>query len=253
MNGSSSTSSKFALVSWIVGFAILGFFLFLFWTLASHDYNWKAIRPYRSNMLKGWGMTLLISAIAAGISILLGAILTAAQLASVKMTRLLARGYIELIRGTPLITQIVIGYYLFANRLEIDSKFWVGVVILAAFTAAYLSEIFRGGIESIGKTQWESGRAIGLSDSQIYRFVVIPQAIRRVLPASAGLFADLVKNSSLLYIIAVHEFFLQTREAMANSYASVEGLIPLAIGYLAITLPISLISRKLEARFKYEH
>ena len=62
-----------------------------------------------------------------------------------------------------------------------------------------------------------------------------------------------MKNSSLLYIIAVHEFFLQTREAMANSYASVEGLIPLAIGYLAITLPISLISRKLEARFKYEH
>lgn len=209
-------------------------------------------------------MTLLISAIAAGISILLGAILTAAQLASVKMTRLLARGYIELIRGTPLITQIVIGYYVFSVALEEKililfsarvefAPFWVGIVILSAFSAAYLSEIFRGGIESIGKTQWESGRAIGLSDFQIYRFVVIPQAIRRVLPASAGLFADLVKNSSLLYIIAVHEFFMQTRGAVANSYASIEGYIPLAIGYLIITLPISLISRKLEARFKYEH
>ncbi|NNE92094.1 MAG: amino acid ABC transporter permease [Verrucomicrobiales bacterium] len=235
-----------------IGLLIFAFFVSMIWVVASHNFNFDAIRPYFDNMAKGWGMTLLISFLALGISLGLGIFLTAAQLSPVAPTRWLTRIYIELIRGTPLITQIVIGYYLLANEMGIESKFWVGIVILSAFTAAYLSEIFRAGIESIGKTQWESGRAIGLTTSQIYRLVIIPQAIRRVLPASAGLFADLVKNSSLLYIIAVHEFFMQTREAIANSYASIEGLIPLAIGYLAITLPISLFSRKMEARFKYE-
>ncbi len=252
MTGKSS-SSKFTIVGWTVGFAIWAFFLFLFWVLLRHNYDWAALKPYSGNMLKGWGMTIFISVVAGVISVLFASVLTAAQLSPIRMTGVASRCYIELIRGTPLITQIVIGYYLFANELGFDNKMWVGIMILAAFSAAYLSEIFRGGIESIGKTQWESGRAIGLSTAQIYRFVVIPQAVRRVLPGSTGLFADLVKNSSLLYIISVPEFFMQTREAISNSYASIEGLIPLSIGYLAITLPISLYSRKLEARFKYEH
>ena len=91
------------------------------------------------------------------------------------------------------------------------------------------------------------------TEGQTYRFVVIPQAIRRVLPASAGQFANLIKDSSLLFVISVHEFTMQAREANANTYATFEAYLPLILGYFILTFPISLLSRHLEERFSYEH
>ncbi|HRQ90548.1 MAG TPA: amino acid ABC transporter permease, partial [Bacteroidia bacterium] len=152
-----------------------------------------------------------------------------------------------------LLTQILIGYYLLANAIGWDSRFGVGLVVLSCFSGAYLSEIFRGGIESIPRSQWLSAKAIGLTEGQTYRFVVIPQAIRRVLPASAGQFANLVKDSSLLFVISVHEFTMQAREINSNVYATFEAYLPLVAGYFVITFPISLLSRHLERRFRYEH
>ena len=108
-------------------------------------------------------------------------------------------------------------------------------------------------LESIPSSQWLSAKAIGFTDAQTYRFVVIPQAIRRVLPASAGQFANLVKDSSLLFVISVHEFTMQAREVNANTYATFEAYLPLIFGYFILTFPISLLSRFLEKRFAYEH
>jgi polar amino acid transport system permease protein len=234
--------------------AILGAtFCFFFYVLLSHDYRWAAVKPYSGNLLAGWAMTLGVSAVALLLSVLIGAGLTIGQLSSSAPARWLSRGYVEIVRGTPLLTQILIGYYLVAPALHWDHKFGVGVVILAAFAGAYLSEIFRAGILSIPRSQWESARAIGLTGAQIYRHVVIPQAVRRVLPSTAGQFANLVKDSSLLYVIGLGEFTMQAREANAQTYATFESYLPLAIGYLALTLPISLASRWLEHRTRYEH
>lgn len=234
--------------------AILGAtFCFFFYILIAHDYRWEAVVPYAGNLFSGWAMTLAVSAVALILSVLIGAGLTVGQLSPSRVARWLARAYVELVRGTPLLTQILIGYYLVAPVLHWENKFGVGVVILAAFAGAYLSEIFRAGILSIPRSQWESARAIGLTGAQTYRHVVIPQAIRRVLPATAGQFANLVKDSSLLYVIGLGEFTMQAREANAQTYATFESYLPLALGYLALTLPISLISRWLEHRTRYEH
>src|SRR5690606_30097209 len=157
------------------------------------------------------------------------------------------------IRGTPLLTQILIGYYLIANAVGWDSRFGVGLVILSCFSGAYLSEIFRAGVESIPRSQWLSAKAIGLTPAQTYRHVVIPQAVRRVLPASAGQFANLIKDSSLLFVISMHEFTMQAREANSNTYATFEAYLPLVLGYFLLTFPISLLSRRLERRYRYEH
>lgn len=228
-------------------------YCYVLWIVAMHDYDWVAIQPYWKNMLSGWWLTLLISFGALILSSFIAAFLTAAQLSPHRAPRFLSRIFVEFIRGTPLLTQILVGYYLVANSLGWDSRAGVGVVILSCFAGAYLSEIFRSGIESIPRSQWTSARAIGLSPTQIYRFVVIPQAIRRVLPASAGQFANIVKDSSLLFTISVHEFTMQAMEANSNTYATFEGYLPLVIGYLLLTLPISLFSRYLEERFRYEH
>lgn len=243
----------------LVSLVLLATFCFVVWMVASHDYQWSAIAPYRGNLLSGWVTTLGISLASMVLSIVIGALLTAGQLSGHRVPASLCRIYVEFIRGTPLLTQILIGYYLVANaigldqRIEWDDRVVVGIVILSGFSAAYLAEIFRGGIESIPASQWLSARAIGLTGGQTYRFVVIPQAIRRVLPASAGQFANLIKDSSLLFVISVHEFTMQAREVNSNTYATFEAYLPLIFGYLILTLPISLLSRSLERRFRYEH
>ena len=193
--------------------------------------------------------TVQISAASLVGSVLIGVMLTAGQLSGHAIPSFLCRVFVEVIRGTPLLTQILIGYYLIANSIGWDSRFGVGLVILSCFSGAYLSEIFRGGVESIPKSQWLSARAIGLTGAQTYRHVVIPQAIRRVLPASAGQFANLIKDSSLLFVISMHEFTMQAREANSNTYATFEAYLPLILGYFLLTFPISLLSRHL----RYEH
>ena len=228
-------------------------YCFILWVVARHEYDWVAIQPYWKNLLSGWWITLVISFAALILSSLIAALLTAGQLSPHKAPRFLTRIFVEFVRGTPLLTQILIGYYLIASSMGWDNRFGVGLVILSCFAGAYLSEIFRGGIESIPRSQWTSARAIGLSDLQTYRYVVVPQAIRRVLPASAGQFANLVKDSSLLFVISVPEFTMQARETNAITYATFEAYLPLIIGYLLLTLPISLFSRYLEERFRYEH
>jgi polar amino acid transport system permease protein len=240
-------------VSILVSVILASSFCFVIWVVATHDYRWEAIAPYRGNLIAGWWMTLLISAASLAGSVAIGVLLTAGQLSGHALPTFLCRVFVEVIRGTPLLTQILIGYYLIANSIGWDSRLGVGIVILSCFSGAYLSEIFRGGVESIPKSQWLSARAIGFTEAQTYRHVVIPQAIRRVLPASAGQFANLVKDSSLLFVISVHEFTMQAREANSNTYATFEAYLPLILGYFLLTFPISLLSRQLENRFRYEH
>lgn len=241
------------LLSACVSVVLLSGFTLVVWVVASHDYRWEAIAPYWGNLLSGWGTTLLVSSGALVLSSAVGALLTAGQLSGDRLPAFLCRVYVEFVRGTPLLAQILVGYYLVADAVGWDSRIGVGIVVLSCFSGAYLAEIFRGGIESVPASQWLSARAIGLTPAQTYRFVVIPQAVRRVLPASAGQFANLVKDSSLLFVISVHEFTMQAREANANAYATFEAYLPLVAGYLLLTLPISLLSRRLERRFRYEH
>lgn len=240
-------------LNWFLFLVLAAGFCFFFYVLLSYDYPWKQIAPYRMNLLKGWGMTVIISACALVLSSLFGSLLLAGQLGKHHPTQILSRAYVEIIRGTPLLVQILIIFYMMADAAGLDNKFLIGTLILSVFSGAYLSEIFRGGIESIPKSQIESARAIGLTGIQIYRFVIIPQAIRRVLPAVTGQFANLIKDSSLLYVIGFGEFTMQAREVNAATYSTFAAYIPLAIGYLILTLPLAILSHRLEKRFRYEH
>ena len=139
-----------------------------------------------------------------------------------------------------------------ANAFGVDNRFVVGVLTLSLFSGAYISEIIRAGIESVGASQLESARAIGLTRAQTYRYVIFPQALRQTLPPLAGQFVSLIKDSSLLYIIGLSEFTWNAREVNSFTYSTLESYLPLAIGYLILTLPISLWTRSLERRSKYE-
>jgi polar amino acid transport system permease protein len=226
------------------------FFTFAFSQL-SYSFDWASVYAYRRSFLLGFAMTLVISVFSLLLSVCLGLLVGIGSRSRVLFLRYLARGYVELIRGTPLLVQILIFFYVVANAMGVQNRYVVGVVIMAIFSGAYVSEIFRAGIDSVGETQLESALSLGLTKAQTYRYVILPQVTRRILPPLAGQLASLIKDSSLLSIIAVKEFTLAAREINSATFSTLESFIPLAVGYLVLTLPISVLSKHLERKYAY--
>lgn len=237
---------------WLAVFLCIASLCWFALSQARFTWGWGAVYAYRAMFLEGWLITLAISSAAMCLSLVIGLATALARRASFLPLRYLARLYMELIRGTPFLVQILIFFYVVADAFGINNRYLVGIVILAMFSGAYISEIIRAAIEGVGATQLESARAIGFTRSQIYRYVIFPQATRQALPPLAGQFASLIKDSSLLSIISINEFTLNAQQVNAFTFSTLESYLPLAVGYLLLTLPISLWSRRLEKRFRYE-
>jgi polar amino acid transport system permease protein len=228
---------------------------FVFWLAFSQlniRWNWSSVYSYRHQFITGWWMTIGISLASLGLSTCIGLIFALGQRSRFLPLRYLSRFYVEIIRGTPLLVQILIFWYVICGAAHFENRFAAGVLALSIFSGAYITEIIRAGIESIGKSQLESARAIGLTRAQTYRHVVLPQALRQTLPPLAGQFVSLIKDSSLLSVIAISEFTLNAQEIASMTYSNFECYLPLAAGYLVLTFPISMLTRWLEARMKYE-
>jgi polar amino acid transport system permease protein len=222
--------------------------------------SFSKVWEYRESLVRGWLTTLEISCVALLCSIVFGLLFMLGQRSSLVVVRWTTRAFLEFVRDTPLLVHLLFGYFvIFAPLLSrglsergVDDKLLIGVLLLSLFEGAYLGEIIRGGIESIAQTQWDAARAVGFSRVQMYRYVIFPQALRRVLPALAGLFVSLIKDSSLLNVIGVPEYFYNTKNFISRSYAGLEGYVPLALGYLVLTLPVAWLSHWLERRFRHE-
>ncbi|MEE2807732.1 MAG: ABC transporter permease subunit [Verrucomicrobiota bacterium] len=237
-------------VLWII---LIGVCFFIFSSInRSYHWNWEGIWNRRWQIFGGWIRTLWISLSALVLCIGVGVGLVVGSRCSLKPLRFFCRAYTEIVRGSPLLVVLLFGYYVIAEAFNVNGRIIVGILLLALFAGAYLGEILRGGIDSVGKTQFDSARAVGFSRSQTYRYVIIPQAVRRVLPAVAGLFIMLVKDSSLLSVIGAEEFTKRTDIARAATFTGIEGYLPLAVGYLLITIPLAYYSKRLERKFSYE-
>lgn len=231
--------------------ATVSFFAFAFARL-QYNWEWDRLWEYRIAVLKGWGLTIFISVCALVLSVVSGFLLVIAQKSSVAVVRIATRAYVTTIRGTPLLVQILIAYYVVAPVFGLHSKTIVGILGLAMFSSAYLAEIFRGGIDSVAKTQVDAARAVGFVPAQIYRYVIIPQAMRRVLPGVAGELVNLIKNSSLLMVIGVEEFTKSNYDFFSATYKGFEGFLLMGVGYLLLTLPVTYLTHYLEKKFRYE-
>ena len=216
----------------------------------SYDFNWEHVYEYKQKFINGFIMTITISFFALILSFIIGLFFTYAQNSKLIILRFFARFYIEIIRGTPLLVQILIFFYVFANNLGFDNRYIVGTFILAIFSGAYVSEIIRAALQSIDKEQYETSISLGMSKYQTYRYIIFPQAFKRMLPSLTGQFASIIKDSSLLSIIAISEFTMNAQEVDAITYSTLESYIPLAIGYLLLTYPISYYTSRLEKDIK---
>jgi polar amino acid transport system permease protein len=249
--------------NWLVGLLLAAAFGWLCVVIFSHlapEWDWSKLWRHRELLWRGWVTTLIISVTALVGSTIVGLLLMFGQRSRLPALTVACRGFLELVRETPLLVQLLIGYFLiFApllgrdlDRWHFDDKMTIGIILLSLFEGAYLGEILRGGIESIPRPQWEAGRAVGFDRFQLYRYVIFPQAIRRVLPAVAGLFVSLIKDSSLLSVIGAQEFTYQSNVYKSATYGGIEAYIPLAIGYLVLTIPVAWGSHALEKKFRYE-
>lgn len=240
----------------ILNFVLVALFISLVFWFSFHrlayQLRWNSIYQYRHMFLQGWLTTILISAASLVLSTLIGLFFALGRRSNFLPLGYFSRIYVEVIRGTPLLVQILIFFYVVANAFGLENRYRLGVLILSCFSGAYISEIIRAGIESVGKSQLESAKAIGLTRAQTYRYVIFPQAFRQTLPPLAGQFASLIKDSSLLSVISIQEFTWNAQIINSRSYNTLESYLPLAIGYLILTLPISLWTRRLEQRHKYE-
>ncbi len=200
-------------------------------------------------ILEGLKITLNITWISLILTYIIGLVTALMRLSNSLPARGVARVYLELTRNTPLLVQIFFMYFVIAPILDID-RFAAAVLALSLFEGSYASEIYRAGIVAVNKGQWEASYTLGLSTYQNYRYIILPQAIRRILPPLTSQAISLIKDSSLVSVIAVYEMTMQANEIASETFLVFEVFFTIAAIYLALALTLSRIVAYFEKRYR---
>jgi arginine/lysine/histidine/glutamine transport system substrate-binding/permease protein len=217
---------------------------------AGSSFNWGRLFQ---NLLKGAGVTLMLTAFSFFFGLIGGSLIAFALISPIKPLRLLCRVYVDFFRGTPMLVQLFMIYFglpaLFQNLgFEISfNRFFAAVLALSLNVAAYLAEILRGGIQSIDRGQWEAAESLAMNPVESMRYVVFPQAFRRILPPLGNEFITLIKDTSLAAVIGFEELFRQGQLVVATTYRAFEIYLAVAIVYLIMTSIASYLFKRLEA------
>ncbi|MBN1958891.1 MAG: amino acid ABC transporter permease [Desulfuromonadales bacterium] len=198
-------------------------------------------------LLHGLWVTLWLSAAASLFGLIIGLITGLCRISSNITLRQLSIFYIEIIRGTPLLVQIFIFYFFLGTVLDI-SRIVAGISALAIFAGAYVAEIIRAGIQSIPKGQMEAARSLGMNVPQAMIYIILPQAFKRILPPLAGQFISLIKDSSLVSVIAITDLTKSGREVITSTFATFEIWFIVALLYLLLTSVLSQVIAWVERR-----
>ena len=237
------------------------FFLLLFLFLTSctdQELGWFILSPNNVNgltnlkfLLSGLTTTIYISVVSIIISAIVGFIIAIPSLAKNKFLTYINIAYVEIVRAIPLLVLILWIYYGLPIMTGISfSPFVSGIIALAISESAFQAEIFRAGINSIKKSQWEAGSSLGLSFFKRLRLVILPQAIKNILPALGNQFVYVLKMSSLVSIIGIGDLTRKANELVVSTYRPLEIYTFLILEYLVLILIVSYFVRKLEKKLK---
>ena len=267
-------------------FAFIAYRLFF---ALNYKWNWAVIPTYMVRfdaeqqrwtaniLLEGFLTTIKLRLWGTLLAVLLGFFIGLCRISPQLLPRLVGRTYVEAIRNTPPLVLVFIFYYFVSDQLlaavgiealfrttagttrailtfffaepHLINQFLSGVLTLALFQGAYIAEIVRAGIQAIDTGQWEAGKAIGLTSRQLLRQIILPQAIRIMLPPLAGEFINTIKWSSIVSIISIQELTFQGLQVMASTRATIEVWLTISAMYLALCLSLSLLVRRLEKVF----
>jgi len=237
------------------------FFLLLILPLTScsgQELGWFILSPNNVEgltnlkfLVSGMGVTIYISTISIIISMILGFIVAIPSLAKNKFLTYINIGYVEIVRAIPLLVLILWIYYGLPIMTGLSfSPFVSGIIALAISESAFQAEIFRAGINSIKKSQWEAGSSLGLTFYKRLRLVILPQAIKNILPALGNQFVYVLKMSSLVSIIGIADLTRKANELVVSTYRPLEIYTFLILEYLILILIVSFFVRKLEKKLE---
>ena len=200
-------------------------------------------------LLKGLLVTFHITAVSFFGAYTIGLVTALLRVSGSIAARTLSRGYLEFFRNTPLLTQLFFIYFVVSPILGL-SPFTSAVMGLSLFEGAYISEIIRAGIVSIHKGQWEAAYSVGLTTTQTFVHIILPQAFRRVLPPLTSQAISLVKDSSLVSVIAIYDLTMQGETIVSETFLTFEIWFTIAAIYLLISAMLSFLAHTLEARMR---
>ena len=192
--------------------------------------------------------TLKVSLIALLIGLLLGIVICLAKISTIKVLNVLATVYVEVIRNTPILVQIMIIYFALPEVGISFTPFMSAIIALSINSGAYVSEIFRSGILAIDKGQMEAGRSLGLSYFQTMKFIILPQALKNSLPALGNEFISLVKESSIVYFVGVADIMFAANTVKNATYETFGPYLIAAAIYFIITSVLSFLVKRLEKK-----
>ena len=215
------------------------------------DYTWdfKVVADNFHILLRGVGVTIELWAISMVLGLALGLLISLGPLSGRRWLRYPAIGYVEVFRNTPVLIQLIWFYYAFPIVLGQQlTPFVAAIFALTLNTSAYCAEIFRSGIDSIARGQWEAARALGMTWAAALRRIILPQVGKRMLPAFTNRAIELAKVTSLASVLAVHETMYQGRLLSSTYYRPLEILTVVALVYFVLIYPGSWLSSRLERR-----
>lgn len=212
--------------------------------------NFQFLTKYYPFYIQGIGITLLLAFLTIIFGTLLGLLISILKISKYKVLRFIASVYVEIIRGTPLLVQLIIIHYGFKiNLSEITSA----TIALSINSAAYIAEIIRAGILSINKGQTEAARSLGMNSFQAMRIIIIPQAIKNILPALANEFVVLIKESAIVSYIGLADIMYRANQIRSLTYLTLEPLLVAALIYFIITFTISKFVHYFERKLNKEN
>ena len=214
------------------------------------ELNFELIVNALPLLLAGAAITVEITALSVGFGLLIGMIVGVAKLVPIKPIRYLATVYVNFIRGTPLLVQIFLTYFALPGIIgqRVD-PFFAAICACSINSGAYIAEIFRAGIQSIDQGQMEAGRSLGMSWTQTMRYIIMPQAFKRIIPPLGNEFIAMLKDSSLVSVIGFEELTRRGQLIIARTYASFEIWFAVAVIYLIMTLAVAQFVSVMERRY----
>ena len=216
------------------------------------QFNWLGVIDYIPALLQGLYYTLLVSVVGLVIGFVLGAIIGLGRISRSKIVYGISTAYIELLRGTPVLVQAIWIYFALPLIIGFNiPSLTAGIIVIGLNSGAYIAEIVRGAVQSVEKGQMEAGRSLGLSQHLTMRYVIWPQAFKRMIPPLGNQFIISIKDTSLLSVILVPELIFQGRLVASNHFNAVEIYTTVAIFYLVITLTLSKVLNIMEKRLTH--
>lgn len=212
-----------------------------------YTWNFRVLWEYRVVFYRGAIVTLELTFLSVGLALGLGLTVGIARLSKYRWLSVPASAYVEFLRDTPLLVQMIWVFYCLPILTDIKlGAFWACVLAISIHMSAYVAEVFRAGIASIERGQSEAAKVLGMSYRQIMRRIVLPQAIRRMLPPFVNQFADILKLTSLASVLAVGELLHSSTDLIINTFRPLEVYTFLAIAYFVLIFPVAFAARRAE-------